>query len=307
MKIVGVGSGGVGGYFGSRLADAGQDVTFIARGAHLAALLASGLVVQSIHGDFHVSPVKATDRMEGPGPADLVLVCVKDYQLEATLPGIGALVGPNTMVLPLMNGIRAAERLVESFGRQHVLGGLCRVISFIAAPGVVKQSSPFQSITFGEWDGRPTKRTRAILSLLRQASLTAELSTDINAAMWTKFLFITAYSGLASVVRLPAGAIKSRPETMAMLKSCMSEIEAVARARGVALETDVVAKAMAFVQAMPDETTASMQRDVAVGHLFELEAMTGSVVRYGREASVPTPVNSFIYAALKPIEVRARA
>ncbi|UCG23339.1 MAG: 2-dehydropantoate 2-reductase [Chloroflexota bacterium] len=307
MKIVVVGSGGVGGYFGGRLARADQDVTFIARGDHLAALLAHGLTVQSVHGDFRVSPVSATDRMEEPGPADLVLVCVKDYQLEDALAGIGALVGPETIVLPLMNGIRASERLVELFGRQKALGGLCRVISFIAAPGVVKQSSPFQSITFGEWDGRRTPRSEAILSILQRAGLTAELSTDIKAAMWTKFLFITAYSGLASVVRLPAGAIKSSPETMAMLQSCMAEIEAVARAKGVALERAVVAEAMAFIRAMPDETTASMQRDVAAGRLFELEAMTGSVVRYGREASVPTPVNGFIYAALKPTEMKDRA
>lgn len=306
MKIVVVGSGGVGGYFGGCLANAGQDVTFVARGDHLAALLARGLKVESIHGDFHVSPVNATDRMEGLGPADLVLVCIKDYQLEAALPGLSALVGSDTILLPLMNGIRAAERLVVTLGRQHVLGGLCRVVSFIAAPGVLKQSSPFQSITFGEWDGRRTTRARAILSLLQQAGLTAELSTDIDAAMWTKFLFITAYSGLASVVRLPAGTIKSCPETMVMLESCMSEIEAVARAKGVALETGVVAEAMAFVRAMPDETTASMQRDVAAGRLFELEALTGSVVRYGRETSVPTPVNSFIYAALKPIEMMAQ-
>jgi 2-dehydropantoate 2-reductase len=306
MKIVVIGTGGVGGYFGGRLAEAGQEVTFVARGDHLAAMQAGGLLVHSVHGDFHVLPVKATDRMEGMGPAELVLVCVKDYQLEAALPGIGHLVGSDTTVLPLMNGIRAAERLVAAFGRRQVLGGLCRVVSNIAEPGVVKQSSPFQSITFGEWDGRTTPRSQAILSILQKAGLTAELSADITAAMWTKFLFITAYSGLASVVRLPAGAIRSCPETMALLESCMSEIEAVARARGVALESDMVVKAMAFVQAMPDDTTASMQRDVAAGHPFELEAMTGSVVRFGREASVPTPANSFIYAALKPVEMKAR-
>ena len=307
MKIVVVGSGGVGGYFGGRLAYAGQDVTFIARGDHLSALLARGLTVQSIHGDFCVSPVKATDRMKGLGPVDLALVCVKDYQLEDALPGISALVGTDTVLLPLMNGIRAAERLAEAFGRQKTLGGLCRVISFIAAPGIVEQSSPFQSITFGEWNGRRTPRAETILSILKQAGLTAELSTDIEAAMWIKFLFITAYSGLASVVRLPARAIKSCPETMAMLESCMKEIEVVAQAKGVALETGVVADAMSFVRAMPNETTSSMQRDVAAGRLFELEAMTGSVVRYGREVGVPTPVNDFIYAILKPAEMTARA
>jgi 2-dehydropantoate 2-reductase len=215
-------------------------------------------------------------------------------------------VGQGTAVIPLLNGVRAAERLAEELGRDRVLGGLCRVVSFKTAPGVIEQVSAFRSITFGEFNNEKSQRALAILQVLEQAEIEAELTDDISKAMWTKFLFIAAYSGLASVVRLPAGWIRSCPETMTILQQAIQEIEAVARAIGVNLDADIVQKSMTFFDGFPDDATASMQRDVQDGRMFELEAMTGSVIRYGAESGISTPVNDFIYAVLKPLEMEVR-
>jgi 2-dehydropantoate 2-reductase len=300
MKIAVVGTGGVGGYFGGKLAHSGQDVTFVARGSHLAAIQANGLQVKSAHGDFIVFPAQATDDMADIGPVDLALVCVKDFQLAEIIPLMKPLVGERTAVLPLLNGIRAAEQLSEAFGRECVLGGLCSVVAFIESPGVIRQSSPFHRVAFGEWDGQMTDRVKAIDEAFAASGVENVLSEDVLREMWTKFIFITAYSGVASVVRLPAAGLHACDETMALLREVMAEIEAVGRAKGVALPEDVVDKTMDFIQGLPPEATSSMQRDVEAGHMFELEALTGSVVRYGQETNVPTPVNRVLYAALKP-------
>jgi 2-dehydropantoate 2-reductase len=299
MKIAVVGTGGVGGYFGGLLAHSGQDVTFFARGAHLEALR-RGLRVESIHGNFTVSPAQATDNLATIGPVDLALICVKDYQLEGVSPLLHPLIGEETVLLPLLNGIRAGTKLVERFGPKQTMGGLCRVVSFIAEPGMIKQLSPFRSITFGEWDGQRSERAQRIYKAMANAGIEVTLTDDIQKAMWTKFIFITAYSGVGAVVRLPAGGIRACPETMEMLAAAIEEIVAVGRARGVKLDDDVAEKTMAFVHGLPDDATASMQRDVQDGRFFELEAMTGCLVRYGLETEIPTPVNQFIYATLKP-------
>ncbi|MGB3717017.1 MAG: 2-dehydropantoate 2-reductase [Candidatus Promineifilaceae bacterium] len=306
MKIVIVGAGGVGGYFGGLLAKSGQDVTFLARGAHLDAIRENGLRVKSVHGDFLIKPAKATDEATKVGPTDLVLVCVKDYQLDDAIEAVKHVVGQQTVVIPLLNGVRAAERLAEKLGRERLMGGLCRVVSFKTAPGVIEQVSSFRSLTFGEWNCQETARAQAIYQVMQEAEIEAELSNDIRKAMWTKFLFITAYSGVASVVRLPAAQIRSCPETMTMMRQAMEEIEAVARALGVNLDEDIMQKSMTFFDGFPGDATASMQRDVQDGRIFELEAMTGSLIRYGVKSGVPTPVNDFIYAALKPQEVYVR-
>ncbi len=306
MKIVILGSGGVGGYFGGLLARSGQDVTFLARGEHLNAIKDLGLQVISVHGDFRITPAQVTDDVSNIGTTDLILVCVKDYQLTDILPAVKRLVGTETAVIPLLNGVRAASRLSEEVGRENSLGGVCRVVSFKAAPGVIDQRSSFRSISFGEWNGRMTTRAQAIYEVMQKAEIDVEVTIDIRKTMWTKFLFITAYSGVASIVRLPIGQIRPCPETMVLMEQAMEEIEAVARAKGVNLDEDIVKKSMAFIEGFPDDGTASMQRDVRDGRMFELEAMTGSVKRYGKETGVPTPVNNFIYAALKPQEMLAR-
>ena len=299
MKIAVVGTGGVGGYFGGLLAHSGQDVTFVARGSHLEALR-QGLRVKSVHGDFAVTPVKATDEMATIGPVDLALICVKDFQLEGILPALPALIGPQTVLLPLLNGVRAGDKLAERFGREQTMGGLCRVVAYVEEPGVIRQLSPFKSVTFGEWDGRKSERAQRIYEAMAAAGIDVTLTDDVEKAAWTKFIFITAYSGVGAVVRLPAGGLRACPETMDMLRAAVDEIVSVGRARGVALDEDVAEKTMAFVEGLLDDATASMQRDVEDGRFFELEAMTGLLVRYGQELGVPTPVNQFIYAALRP-------
>lgn len=300
MKIAVVGTGGVGGYFGGLLALSEHDVTFVARGEHLSAMSRDGLRLKTVHGNYVVNPVQATAKISDIGPVDLVLVCVKDYQLKGVIDDIDTAVNSHTTILPLLNGVQAADILRGTFGSDHVVGGLCKVVSFIIKPGVIEQTSPFHSVTFGEWDGQVTDRAKAILSAFSEAKIDAELSQDIRKSMWTKFLFITAYSGVASVVGLPAAGLRESVETMELLVMAMMEIERVAQACGIQLDADIVEQSMTFADGLPDDATASMQRDVKDGRLFELEAMTGSVIRYAREAGIDTPVNSFLYAALKP-------
>ncbi|MCX7671013.1 MAG: 2-dehydropantoate 2-reductase, partial [Anaerolineae bacterium] len=235
MRIAVMGAGGVGGYFGGLLARAGYDVTFIARGEHLAAMRARGLRVQSVHGDFTIAPAAATDRPQEVGPVDYVLFATKTYHLDEALAAMRPLVGSQTAVVPLQNGIDAAERTAAVLGRAPVLGGMCQVGSYIAAPGVIRQISQFRRVVIGELDGRITPRVEAIVAALRAAGATAEATDDIQKALWTKFIFIAPFSGVGAVARVPAGEIMSCPPTRRLLADAMREVEAVARARGIAL------------------------------------------------------------------------
>jgi 2-dehydropantoate 2-reductase len=305
MKIVILGAGGVGGYFGAMLARSGRDVTFIARGRHLQEIRNSGLRVRSVHGDFVINSALATEDISSLGPVDLVLIAVKDFQLEPILSPMKTLINEASTIIPLLNGVRAAERLIEEFGRERVLGGLCRIVAYKEGPGIICQESSFRSIIFGEWDGQESTRARAILETLSATDIDVELTADIRKEMWTKYLFIAAYGAVSSVVRLPAGRIRSTRETMEILRKAMNEIAEVAQARSVTLESGVVNKALAFFDSFPPGATSSMQRDVQEGRMFELEALTGALVRYGTEVDVPTPVNDFLYAALKPHEMLA--
>lgn len=305
MRIAVMGSGGVGGYFGGLLARAGYDVTFIARGAHLAAIQMHGLQVQSVHGDFVVAPAAATDAPETVGPVDYVLFATKTYHLDEAVVAMRPLIGPQTAVVPLQNGIDAADRTAAALGRAHVLGGVCQVGSYIAAPGVIKQISQFRRVVVGELDGPITPRVEALVAALQAAGATAEATADIRKALWTKFIFIAPFSGVGAVARVPAGEIMACPPTRRLLEEAMREVEAVARARGIALDTDIVGRTLAFCDAMAAEQTASMQRDVMDGKPSELESLIGVMVRFSDELGVPAPVFRFFYAALLPQELRA--
>lgn len=305
MRIAIMGSGGVGGYFGGLLAHAGYDVTFIARGAHLWALREHGLQVESVHGDFAVAPVQATDDPAAVGPVDAVLFATKTYQLEPAAEAMRPLIGPETVVLPLHNGIDAAERTAAVLGAGPVLGGLCYVGSMIAAPGRIRQVSQFRRIIAGELRGGSSPRVERIVAALAAAGAQAEASDDIQKARWTKFIFIAPFSGVGSVARVPAGEIVRCPETRGLLQDAMLEVEAVARAAGVALDADIVPQTLAFCDAMTPGQTASMQRDIMDGKPSELESLIGVLVRLGAELGVPTPVFRFFYAALLPQERRA--
>ena len=309
MKFAIFGTGGVGGYFGGRLAEAGEDVTFIARGAHLDAIRRSGLTVDSLAGDFRVLPAKATDAPASIGPVDAVIVAVKAWDVQDAAAAMRPLVGPETVVIPLENGVEAPDELAAVLGARPVLGGLCKIVAYIAGPGVVRHAGVEPSLAFGEMDGTESGRVRRLRTVFRRAKgVTVEEPRDIRVALWQKFVFIAAFSGVGGVTRSNAGAIRSTPETRAMLRESMRETQEVGRARGVALAPDTFEKTLAFFErSLPEDSTSSMQRDIQEGRPSELEYQTGAVVRLGRAAGVPTPVNDFLYAALLPQEKRARS
>ncbi|WP_376789710.1 2-dehydropantoate 2-reductase [Thermoflexus sp.] len=305
MRVTVFGSGGVGGYFGALLARAGHAVTFIARGSHLEAMRTRGLQVNSIHGDFHLHPVRATDRLEEAPPADLVLYAVKTYHIPETVAALPRLLGPEGVVLTTQNGIEAPDQVAAVVGAERTLAGAVWVVSQIEAPGVIRQESAFRRIVVGELNGRLTPRAQAIARAFAEAGAEGEATAEIRKVLWTKFLFIASIGGVGSVVRLPVGAWRAVPETRALLEQAMREIEAVARAEGVILDPDVVPQTMAFIDNLAPGATASMQRDVEAGRPLEIEAMSGAVVRLGQRRGVPTPAHAFIYAALKPVHLQA--
>jgi 2-dehydropantoate 2-reductase len=306
MRITIFGSGGVGGYFGSRLAQAGEDVTFIARGEHLKAMQKNGLRVESIQGDFTVNPVKTTDD-PAQAEADAVLVAVKCWDVPAAAEAMKPMVGRHTFVVPLENGVEAPDQLAAVLGRAHVLGGLCRISAYIATPGVIRHVGLNPSVTFGELDGSSSQRLEQLRQVFaRIPFIRAEISTNIRVDMWDKFLFIATMSGLGGVTRQPVGVFRSVPESRALLKATLEETCTLAQARGVALPNDTVQKTLETIDKLPPATTASMVRDILDGRPSELEAQSGAIVRMGRESGVPTPVHTYIYASLLPGELKAR-
>ena len=306
MKIMVMGSGGVGAYYGGLLAGQGQDVAFIARGAHLQALRTTGLQAKSIHGDFNLVPAKATDKPADAGVVDLILFCVKTFDTDEAAKAILPAVSPQTAVTSLQNGVDAPEWIGKIVGAEHVLGGMTQISSAIEAPGVVKQVSQFRRIVFGELDGSISARIRSIEGAFKNTGITVEITQDIRKVLWTKLVFISAASGLGSLTRLPMGEYRSVPETRAMIVDLMREVEAIARAQGIALDADVVKKSLKFFDDAAPHMKASMQLDVAAGRKTELESMVGVVGRKGRELGIPTPVADFVYASLLPIERKAQ-
>ena len=311
MRVVVYGTGGVGGYFGGRLAEAGEDVTFLARGAHLDAIRANGLTVESIKGNFVVRPARAESDPAAIGPVDLVIVGVKTWQVRESAEAMRPLIGPETLVLPLQNGVDAPYELAEALDKPgelpHVLGGLCRLVTMVAGPGVIKHAGMEPYLAFNRLDCQPDPRVDKLLTAFQKAQgLTVEVPADIVAALWAKFAFIAPFSGVGAVTRVPAGKLRAVPESRALLEAALREVVAVAQARGVTLPADPVERVLAQVDGLPEGGTASMQRDIMEGRPSELEAQNGSVVRMGKAAGVPTPANQFLYAALLPQERKAR-
>jgi 2-dehydropantoate 2-reductase len=305
MKIAIMGSGGVGGYYGGLLAAAGQEVTFIARGAHLQAIRDKGLHVKSVHGDFTVSPVKATDRPGEIGVVDLVLVATKTYHTDEAAQAIKPLIGDNTVVISLQNGIDAAERIGSAVGMERMLGGATWLSAAIEAPGRIGQYSQFRRIALGELDGRITPRAQAVASAFATTPAVVELVPNIRQMLWTKFVFISAISALGGLTRVSMGEYRHVPEAREVLAQAMAEVAAVAQACGVALDADIVAKTLSFIDAAAPDMRPSMQRDLEAGRMSELESLIGVVVRLGRERGVPTPMMRLAYALLKPAHLKA--
>jgi len=307
MRIAVFGAGGVGGYFGGRLAQAGEDAVFIARGDHLKAILKHGLRVDSVKGDFLVKPVQATDDPAQVGIVDVVLVCVKAWQVPDAAQALRPMVGPQTFVVPLQNGVEAPSQLAAVLGQEHVLGGLCGLITFVLEPGRICHAGADPFIRFGELDNRPSERVEELRQAFDRASgLTVEVPPDIRVALWQKFLFINAWSGMGAVTRAPIGVFRSQPGTRQMLEQMVSEIYNVGRAQNIALPDEAIEKTMEFLDTLPPDGTASMQRDIMNGKPSELEAQNGAVVRMGQQVRVETSINAFIYHSLLPMEMRAR-
>ncbi len=306
MRLVVFGTGGAGGYFGGRLANAGEDVTFIARGEHLRALRDDGLRIQTPTGEIAIRPAQATEDVAQVGEVDAVLVGVKAWQVTDAALALRPMVGPETCVVPLQNGVEAPTQLAAVLGSQHVLGGLCGTFSMVSAPGRIRNIGGVSYIKFGELDNTPSERTERLRRAFERAGVSVEIPPDIQKAMWDKFLLVVSFGGAGAVTRAPIGVIRAVPETRRLLERCMDEVLAVARKRDVALADAVVTDTMAFVDSLPPGVTTSLQRDIAGSKPSELEAWNGAVVRLGREHAVPTPTHEFIYSSVLLLELRAR-
>jgi 2-dehydropantoate 2-reductase len=298
MKIAVFGTGGIGGYFGGRLAAAGHDVGFVARGAHLAALRRDGLVVRSVAGDFTVAPVTASDDARELGPAEAVLLCVKTWQLPDALAALPPLLDSGTAVLTLQNGVEAPEQVAAAIGRTAVLPGNAKIFANIAGPGLVEHVGGPAMLGFAEWDSAPSERVTRLREALAGASVAVSEPADIWAELWAKFLFVVPLGGLGAVTGAPAGVLRSRPGTRRLLADAMTEIAEIAAARGIKLPGDIVTTTMKFIDASPPGGQTSLQRDIWAGRRSELEAWTGAVVRLGASSGTPVPVASFLYEVL---------
>lgn len=300
MRIAIMGSGGVGGYYGALLAQSGNDVTFIARGAHLEAMKKNGLQVKSEMGDLHIQAVQATDDPSEIAPVDVVLFATKLYGTEAAARQIKPIVGPDTMVVTVQNGVTSPDMLSAELGAGHVLGGSTYIISHLHEPGIIEHMGPFKQIQFGELDGKVTDRAKAFEAVCTEAGIDVVLSENILVLMWRKFIPLAVMSGLASAARSPMGVIASDPDLSAMARDAIAEVVAVGRAKGIPLDDDTEEKAFAGATAAPPGTKPSMLVDLERGKPLELPWLSGTVDKMGRELGVPTPVHHFITTVLKP-------
>lgn len=301
MKIGVMGSGGVGGFFGMRLAQAGLDVTFIARGAHLAAMREHGLKIENADlGDTVLDDVKATDDPSTIGVVDVVLFAVKLWDTEDAARLIAPMVGAHTGVLSLQNGVLKDDTLRKVFPAEAVMGGVGYVATSIARPGVIGQTGGLQRAVIGEYSGAPSDRARTLVDAFQKSGVTSELSSDIRRALWEKYVFLVGLSAMTSLTRLPIGPVRDNPKTRDFLYQIMSEAVAVGRAHGVSLPADYADDRMAFVDGLAETMTSSMHHDLEHGNRLEVDWLSGGIVRLGAEVGVPTPANSAACAILEP-------
>jgi 2-dehydropantoate 2-reductase len=300
MRIAIMGTGGVGGYFGGRLAASGVDVTFIARGAHLAAIQRTGLRVVSPNGDIHLTPTRATDDPSTVGPVDYVLLAVKLYDVDGAVAQVGPLVGPETAVVTLQNGVTSIDSVLRVVPRANVMGGVARISADIAEPGVVRQTGKFADFVFGELDGTRTARGEALLAAAQKANIAAEFSGAIETDIWRKFVFLASFSAVTSASRLPIGPIRKLAVSRALLQSAVAEATAVAAANGISLGGDFVDQVMGVMDNLPAEMKSSMLVDLERGRRLEVSWLSGEVSRLGAAVGVATPVHDALAAVLAP-------
>ena len=306
MKIIVIGAGGVGGYFGGKLAKAGFDVTFIVRGTHLDAIKNNGLQIKSIDGDFTVHP-KVTATIKDVKDPDLIILGVKSWQVLNVAQQLKSILNKNTMVLPLQNGADNADKLASVLDRQNVLAGLSRIVSKIEAPGIINHFAFEPQINFGEYNNEKTERVKILKAAFDKAGFKNSVSEDIHLDIWRKFLFIATISGIGALTRVVFGVMREDEAIRKMIHQTAIEIMNVANAKGINLTKKDIEIAIRAIDNTDYNTTASMQRDVMEGRPSELENFNGYIVKQGELLGIKTPVNSFIYQCLVPQENKARS
>ena len=300
MKIAVMGAGAIGGYFGGRLAKAGFDVSFIARGAHLDVIRKNGLKVLSPLGDFTIHPATVTDDPAEVGPVDVILFMVKNYDTLRAAEQIRPLVGPDTAIIPFQNGVEARAMLSNVLGARHVLGGVAFIPASIQEPGVIKHNAELAKLVFGEFDKQITPRALSFLDALEKAGVAGEISTDISKVLWSKLMFLTSMSAINCITRQPVGLVQSDGETIALYMDAMREVAAVAVAHGVSLGEEAIANNMALAKSFPPNNKTSMFQDLEAGQRLEIDYLSGAVVRLGREKGIETPIHRTAWVAIKP-------
>jgi 2-dehydropantoate 2-reductase len=302
MHIAVIGAGGIGAIYGAALAKAGAEVTFVARGAHLAAMRENGLKIEGDRGETLVRPARATDdiaRIATGGPVDYVLSCVKLWDVETAGAQLRPIIGPETAIVPLQNGVDAHERLIPILGREAVMGGTAFVTGSIVAPGIVRQTGTYFQMTFGELGQATSPRAERLRDLCATAGIDGILSPDVRVPIWQKFLMLVPLANVNAVTRLPLGHYRADPDTWRLLEASLQETEAVGRAEGVALPADAVEHGLATIRSMPEHHMTSMGNDLLRGNRLELPWFAGKVAELGRKHGISTPTNDFVYAALK--------
>ena len=306
MKIAIIGAGGVGGYFGGKMAAAGYDVTFVARGDHLAAIREKGLQVKSISGNFIINKAKATAEIKSIGKVDLVLLGVKAWQVKEVARQIKVILDNDTTVMPLQNGVMATQELMDALDKKYIIGGLCRIISKIEAPGIIRHSGVEPFIAFGELDNQKTERTAKIKELFDHAGIASLVADDIHVELWNKFMAICV-SGLLAVTRATYGVVRELKETRKMMNDLLAEIYEISFGEKIRLDNKIVEKTMLLIDSYPYESTSSLTRDVLAGKPSEIEYQNGTVVKLGEKYNINVPVNRYIYNCILPMELAARA
>lgn len=304
MKIAVYGAGGIGGYFGGRLAQAGADVHLIARGDHLKRLRTDGLQIESKEGNFSVD-LPATDDPTDIGPCDYVLFCVKSFDTKAAAADLHPLLSDETAVISLQNGVTNEEMLADSIGADHVMGGVAYIFSTIDSPGVISHTGGPARIVFGELEGEQSERAKRLLATCHDAQgMEAELSEDVEAVLWDKFAFICAVAGVTAASRLPMGEIRKVDESWALFQELLEEVDSIGRAVGVSMPPDTVDRWTSFATDLDPDAYSSLHYDLTNGKRMELDALHGAVVRYARETGTSASMNEAIYRLLKPWAVR---
>ena len=306
MRIAIFGAGGIGGYLGGRLSQAGEEVVLIARGEHLAAIRENGLRVDSIKGDFVATPALATDNPAEVGTVDAVILGVKAWQVTDAAKAMRPMIGPDTFVVPMQNGVEAPGQLAAVLGERAVVVGLGGLISYIVGPGHILHAGSEPFVSFGESDDSTSERTQQLLQAFQNAGVQANIPDNIHAALWGKLAFMAANSGVGAITRVPVGQWRSVTGSWEMAQQVVKEVLAVAHGKGIKMPIDALPATQARLESSPPGGTSSMQRDLMEGRPSELEVQTGGVVRLGLEVGAPTPVNAFIYNCLLPQEMRAR-